>query len=125
VIEKSGLRKLQEISVAGNFTFNCDTIEEFQNLRRFFCTHANVISFNDIHKPLSIFEPSQNHVPKDLKFVVRYNSLNQLLKLRETFRARGTRFDMYLIKKRKMGDDFFDENLYDKLLDPVIYKIIT
>jgi hypothetical protein len=55
------------------------------------------------------------------RYIIKYESLNELLKLREIFNIRANKFDMYLIKKR--GYDMFTTDFYQRCADMTIYKV--
>jgi len=131
------------VPVKGSFALNCENPDQFRMIQKFFETHNDFVRFKDIP---SIGERKYNtlaRIPKVLiplvsklqisigddtiekrvKFFIKYESLNELLKLREVFNARGNKFDMYLIKKR--GYDMFTPEFFEKCADKTIYKVIT
>jgi hypothetical protein len=55
------------------------------------------------------------------KFTIKYETLNELLKLREIFNIRANKFDTYLIEKR--GYNPFTADFYSKCADKTIYKV--
>jgi len=126
------LRRLQEIPITGTFTINCETNEYFCLVQSLFLTSHDYIRFKDIGLiPIrqSRVSPSFPYIPlhicgdKRLKFKIKYESLNELLKLREVFQVRANKFDTYLIQKR--GYDPFTNDFYAKCDDPTIYKVRT
>ena len=104
------LRRLQDVAVKGNFTINCEDNLQFIMLQQFFCISSDNIRFKNVHKiPTYICSLIPSHFPfvpvmisgdTRTKFIIRYETLAELLKLRELFRVRSSKFDMYLIKKR-------------------------
>ena len=122
------LRRLTEVPVTGAFALKCETPEQFKFLQSFFITFDDYVKFKDLpeigkHRagigyPIN-FDANESRV----KFFIKYESLNELLKLREVFNARGNKFDLYLIKKR--GYNILLPDFFDKCADPKIYKVIT
>lgn len=129
---KLKLTRLQDNQVKGSFALNCETNEQFIRLQTFFITSNDFVKFKSI-PAIGEFKQKQwiSHIytpllvcgDKRLKFLIKYESLNELLKLREIFKARGNKFDMYLIKKR--GYDMFTPEFFEKCADKTIYKVIT
>lgn len=119
------LTRLQAIPVKGNFTINCDSVEDFLFLRHFFDTDKNYIHFKNIRNIkedrefLKVGKPETHST--DLRFFIKYESLNELLKLREIFNIRASKFDMYLIEKRKYNP--FTKDFYARTADQTIYKV--
>lgn len=105
------LKRLQDIIVKGNFSINCDNNDEIIMLHQFFFTLNNYIKFKDISSISNKENININEINTDIKtFIIKYESLAELLKLREIFRIRASKFDMALIKKRKYNmftDDFY------------------
>lgn len=121
VLKPIVLRRLQDVDAGGNFTIHCDSVEDFLFVRSFFNTSSNNIAFKNI-KPKTPNDPFLKRGDKDsfhqgLRFFIKYENLNELLKLREIFNTRGGKFDMYLIKKR--GYNPFDEMFFTKLKEPI------
>jgi len=143
------LRRLQEVAVKGNFTINCDTLEQKVRVMRFFDTflytrkNHDYVYFKDIKNIIpengrdgadetcvdidaSVFLEIVDSQPKPKKkithkFFIKYESLTELLKLREIFNIRAGKFDIHLIKKR--GYNPFTEDFYKRCADSTIYKI--
>ena len=117
-------KRLRETDVSGNFTINCDSVEDFLFVRSFFNTASNNITFKNIKRKttddpfLKAGDKASFH--QSLKFIIRYENLQQLLKLREIFNVRGQKFDTYLIDKRKYNP--LDDSFFTKLTEPI--KII-
>ena len=120
MIKDITVRRLSDISVKGNFTIHCETRDDAAIIRSIFRKNSDNIRFQDIKDRPDVEFDS---FPLHMKFGIKYESLNELLKLREIFRTRGGRFDMFLIRKR--GYDPFGDNFYERIADPVIYKVIT
>lgn len=120
------LKRLKDAEVKGSFAIISDSVEDFLFLRLFFDTEKNYIWFKDIKKvdtktrSLKEAEYSQK-AAMDCKFYIKYESLIELLKLREVFNIRANKFDMYLIKKR--GYDMFKPDFYSRCADMTIYKV--
>lgn len=131
------LRRLQEVPVKGNFTIHCENHEQFVKLQNLFLTGIDYTIFKKVPK---IYEISTDAIyayrsahandaslplDKKTKFIIKYESLAELLKLRDIFRIRGAKFDVYLLAKRKMGefDTFFSENFLKEFLNLNISKI--
>ena len=126
------LRRLSDVPVKGSFALNCETNEQFIRLQTFFITSKDFVKFKDIpnipawkyNNPESkfvLYAPLFVCGDKRVKFFIKYESLNELLKLREIFNARGNKFDMYLIKKR--GYDMFTPEFFEKCVSSIIKKI--
>lgn len=109
------LRRLQQVAVKGNFTINCDTNEECHQIQRFFCTTKSYIKFKDLKNGNREKDFEYNNFNK--KFIIKYENLQELLKLREIFNTRASKFDMYLIKKR--GYNPFVESFFIKIIEPI------
>jgi hypothetical protein len=115
------LKRLQDIIVKGNFSINCDNNDEVTMLHNFFFTLNNYIKFKDIS---NISKENINVVEIDTNnktFIIKYESLAELLKLREIFRIRASKFDMRLIKKRKYN--MFTDEFYTLCENTNIQKI--
>lgn len=126
------LRRLQEVPVKGNFTIYCEDHEQFIKLQTLFTTSAEYVVFRNIPEILNnkstyvcTFIPVYDSKDTRTKFIIKYESLMELLKLRDIFRIRGAKFDVYLLAKRKMGefDTFFSEELLKQFKDLTISKI--
>ena len=120
MIKDITLRRLKDVAVKGNFSINCDSVEDFLSLRMFFNTNKDYISFKDIRNVQSSSYSSNWAGGKpntSCKFIIKYDTLNELLKLREIFRTRAGKFDMRLIKKR--GYDPFTPDFYVETTKPV------
>jgi hypothetical protein len=117
------IRRLKDAPVKGNFTINCENEKEFYNVKQFFNTTKDYIKFRDIKECITPYmdTPTYLLVENILKFTIKYESLNELLKLREVFNIRANKFDMYLINKR--GYNPFTPDFYTRCADPVIYKV--
>lgn len=120
MIKDITVRRLNDISVKGNFTIHCETEADAILIRSVFKTTGDNIRFKDIKDNPEV---DSSTLPLNMKFFIRFESLNELLKLRETFRARGSKFDMYLIRKRKYNP--FENDFYKHCADPVVHKVIT
>ena len=86
----------------------------------FFDTKKDYISFKDIRNVQSSSYSSNWTGGKPntfCKFFIKYNTLNELLKLREIFRTRAGKFDMRLIKKREYNP--FTPDFYLETTKPV------
>ncbi len=127
------LRRLKDVKIKGNFTINCDTNDEFIKLQIFFCASGDYIKFKNISKSKTYLDQlAQNYInipffplyicgDTRTKFIIKYESLEELLKLREIFRVRSGKFDMYLIKKR--GYDMFTNDFYKACENTDILKV--
>lgn len=131
------IKRLKDAQVKGNFTIKCENSEQIHMLHDFFWTLKPFIKFKDIKNVPQ--EKSNNRVQNangtwgcilitcglfgdpNRKYIIKYESLNELLKLREVFNIRANKFDMYLIKKR--GYDMFTPNFYQLCADMTIYKV--
>jgi hypothetical protein len=136
MIKDITLRRLKDVKVKGKFTINCEYSDYFDYVRSFFQTsldettfrHAMLFQYNmgnvatqycPAPVPSLVFNgPMPVH---SNRFYIHYESLHELLKLREIFRIRANKFDVYLIKKR--GYNPFHEHFFDDLRDPVIHKV--
>ena len=117
------LKRLKDAQVKGSFAIICDSVEDFLFLRLFFNSDKNYIKFKDIKAvdtTAKSLKPAKNY-NNDCKFYIKYESLIELLKLREIFNIRANKFDMYLIQKRKYNP--FTDDFYIKTADKTIYKI--
>lgn len=114
------LTRLKQVPIKGNFTINCEDNLQFIMVQKFFCTSGEYIRFKNIHKILEFLCKKDTvlfpYIPlmvcgdKRTKFIIKYETLEELLKIREIFRVRSGRFDMELIKKRDYDpftDDFY------------------
>ena len=129
------LRRLQDVAVKGNFTINCETSDEIHMLHDFFWTEKSAIKFKDIqHVPTKMPVDKIIHEDKcttvytmglkndpNRKFVIKFETLAELLKLRELFRVRSSKFDMYLIKKR--GYNMFTTDFYKQCENTDIQRV--
>lgn len=120
------LKRLQEVPVKGNFSINCETNAEFDHLTLLFNTSNDYIYFKDVQL-IGTKSWSCNLVRDETrkKFTIKYESLAELLKLRDIFKIRGAKFDTYLLEKRKMGtfDSFFSVSLLEEFKNLNISKI--
>lgn len=136
MIKDITLRRLKDVEVKGKFTINCESSDYFDYVRSFFQTsldqttfrHAMLLQYNmgnmatqynPCPVPALVFIgpiPIQSN-----RFYIHYESLHELLKLREIFCIRANKFDFRLIKKRKYNP--FDKEFFNKIRDPIIYKI--
>lgn len=127
------IKRLKDAQVKGSFSIICDDNEQFRMIQAFFETSKDFIKFKSIPdigkvKEARLAQPIYSpYFPlfivgdTRLKFLIKYESLNELLKLREVFNIRANKFDMYLIKKR--GYDMFTPNFYQLCADMTIYKV--
>ena len=121
------IKRLKDAQVKGNFTIKCENSEQIHMLHDFFWTLKPFIKFKDIKNVVQ--EKNNRNVlitcgllsDPNRKYIIKYESLNELLKLREIFNIRANKFDMYLIKKR--GYDMFTPNFYQLCADMTIYKV--
>ena len=108
---------LKSFVIKGNFTINCCSLKDYLIVRNFFPVKKDFIYFKDIAKLSEKFSPNLVFDIGDrkskLKFVIKYESMGELLKLRDIFKIRANKFDTRLIEKRKMvnifGPDFYKE----------------
>jgi hypothetical protein len=123
MIKDIELRRLKDVKVKGNFTINCENVQQLLFLHKWFRTTKGQIKFKDItNKNL----PPLNHMSymftsNPYRYIIKYESLNELLKLREIFNVRASKFDMELIKKRNYNP--FTEDFYSRCADMTIYKV--
>ena len=110
------LRRLMEVDPSGNFSVNCDTSEQFQSVQRFFNTNKDKLDFKELCEERP--EPTNLEPSSFPKFTIHYNNLHELLKLREIFRIRASKFDMYLIEKR--GYNPFNEKFAEIYYAPIV-----
>jgi len=129
VLKPIAFRRLNAVDSGGNFTIKCETTSQFIQLQAFFETSKEYIRFKDLSEVGKTKQSRLSQVPyapyfplmicgdKRLKFIIKYENLNELLKLREIFDIRGGKFDMYLIDKRHYNP--LDEKFFTKLTEPV------
>ena len=127
------LKRLKDAQVKGSFAIICDNNNQFRHIQAFFETSKDYIRFKNIPSIGEIKEKRLSQIiyapyfplfisnDKRVKFYIKYESLNELLKLREVFNIRANKFDIYLIKKR--GYDMFKPDFYKRCADATIYKV--
>lgn len=121
MIEIPKLIKLKDYQVKGNFTIRCHDYEHYIKVLKFFNVSdaKGFVFFRDLNNTKSkTFIPPVGDPPKKLNFILKYESLNELLKLREIFGTRASQFETRLIEKRKY--DPFTPDFFDKLSQPII-----
>lgn len=129
ILKPIAFKRLRDTNTAGNFTIKCETNIQFIHVQGFFETSKDNIKFKDLLEVGKIRQERLSQVPyapyfpllisgdKRLRFVIKYENLNELLKLREIFNIRGGKFDMYLIEKRNY--DPFNEMFFTRLIEHV------
>lgn len=131
------LQRLQDAVVKGNFTIKCDTSEQIHMLHDFFWTFKPYIRFKDITMALQkkkdnvVLNSNGTYGCKIItmgivgdtnrRFIIKYENLEQLLKLREIFKIRANKFDMKLIEKR--GYNMFTVDFYKACENTDILKV--
>lgn len=114
------LQRLKDVTIKGNFTIKCTKSCEIFRLHDFFKSYKNNIKFKDIKNV-----PSQPNIDVrislDEQFIIKYESLAELLKLREICQIRANKFDMKLIEKR--GYDPFTPEFYKSCENTDIVKV--
>jgi hypothetical protein len=129
ILKPIAFKRLRDTSTAGNFTIKCETNIQFIHVQGFFETSKDNIRFKDLlavgetkakrlsQVPYAPYFPLLISGDKRLRFVIKYENLNELLKLREIFNIRGGKFDMYLVEKRDYNP--FNEKFFTRLTEPV------
>lgn len=110
-IDIEPLCKLKDVPITGNFSINCETHDQYIMLQNFFHTNNQSIAFSKINQVKNQKSITKESDSSRLKFVIKYESFEELLRLRDIFMVRANKFDMYLIKKRKNGIVFDEEML--------------
>lgn len=130
MIKDIELRRLKDVKVRGCFTLKTRKWDDIDYVVQFFqMTHQSPdkIKFKELVKlnyvpVMGLLEPDPYpDFDMEWRLYIMYESLHELLKLREVFQIRANKFDMYLIEKR--GYNPFDEHFFKKLRDPVIHKV--
>ena len=144
MVEDIQLRRLKDVAVKGNFTINCHDEAMYMDVLGFLYNPkaSQVIRFKDIPEigrfqkqlkedqerslretgwPLLTLGYAYVRCRPPFRFIIKYESLNELLKLREIFNIRASKFDTYLIEKR--GYNPFTEDFFDRCADKTIYKV--
>lgn len=124
--------RLKDFTIKGNFTIKCQCDEHFTMVQQFFGTTKDTIQFKQLLNinPIESFKNclSVPHTPlvidddKITKFIIKYETIDELLKLREIFRVRASQFETRLMEKRKYNP--FTNDFFSKLTEPIekIYK---
>ena len=138
------LNRLKDVQIKGNFTINCHDEAMYSKVLTFFYNPkaTTKLKFKDI-PALELFHEQLDRDNKEsmektglplltrayivagvapFKFIIKYESLHELLKLREIFGTRAGKFDTYLIEKR--GYDPFDDKFYARCAETTINKVM-
>lgn len=139
-MHKLQFERLREIPIKGNFTIKSHTFDVYKFVMSFFYNRGakQALYFKELnHLPsfqkeieeykqeceksnqffiIESFSPVWT-VKDKWKFIIRYESLNELLKLREIFNVRGNGFDTRLIEKR--GYNPFTPDFFAKITEPI------
>lgn len=133
MIKDIQLRRLKDVQVKGNFTIKCFHWKTLDNIHNFLqydepiphYMYVAKLKFKDLQKlnprPSATVSNVEPQIAKDHRCIIMYESMHELLKLREIFQIRANKFDCYLIDKRKYNP--FNADFFDKLRDPVIHKV--
>jgi hypothetical protein len=124
-IDIKPLTRLKDMEIGGSFTINCENKEQLIMIQDFFKTKNLSIAFNKIaivkDKEYEKGKSSPLKTQK-YKFVIKYNTIEELLKLRDIFEIRANKFDMSLNKKRNKKI-VFNDDLLEMFLSLDISKV--